>query len=71
MIFSTEVAGEAILVVSTPRVARVAGVTKALLSVTFTFLALRLERGLFFLALIRAYILWLNFVVIPVEEKHL
>ena len=71
IISSTEVAGEAVLVISVLGVAGVAEVTEALLSITRIVLALRLERGSFFLALIRAYIPWLNFVVIPVRGKHL
>ena len=71
MISSIKVVGEAVLAVSTLGVAGVAGVTEALLSVTFTVLVPRLEKGSFFLSLIRVYILWLNFVVIPAKEKHL
>ena len=70
-ISSIEVVGEAILVVSTPGVTGVANVTEAPLSVTFTFFAPRLDKGSFFLALIQAYILWLNLVVIPARGKHL
>ena len=50
---STEVAGEAVLVVSRTKVT---GVTRVPFSTTRTTLFLRLERGLFFLALILAYI---------------
>ena len=56
IISSTKVAREAVLVVSMPRVAGVAGVTEVPISTTRTILALRLEKGSFFLALIRAYI---------------
>ena len=71
MISSIKVVGEAVLAVSTLGVAGVAGVTEALLSVTVTVLAPRLEKGSFFLALIRVNILWLNFVIILAKEKHL
>ena len=56
IISSTKVAREAVLVVSVPRVVGVAGVTEVPISTTRTILALRLEKGSFFLALIRAYI---------------
>ena len=45
IISSTKVAREAVLVVSMPRVARVARVTEVPFSTTHTVLALRLERG--------------------------
>ena len=68
VIFSTEVAREAVLIVSMPGVA---GLTKTPFSTTCIALALRLERGSFFLALIHAYIPWLNFVVILTRGKYL
>ena len=68
MISSTEVAGEAVLVVL---VLGVAGVTEVPLSITRIVLAPRLERGLFFLALIRVYIPWLSFIIILTKGKHL
>ena len=54
-----------------PEVDGVAVVTGPPFSVTRTFLALRLDKGSFFLALIQAYILWLNLVVIPARGKCL
>ena len=68
VISSTEVAGEAILVISVSRVARM---TETPFSTTRIALAPRLERRLFFLALILVYIPWLNFVVIPTRGEHL
>ena len=54
-----------------PRVDVVAVVTGPPFSITHTFLAPRLDKGSFFLALIQAYILWLNLVVIPAKGKCL
>ena len=71
LISSTEVFGEAVLIVSVPGVDGVAVVTGPPFSVTRTFLAPRLDKGSFFLALIRAYVLLLNLVVIPTRGKHL
>ena len=71
LISSIEVSREAVLTVSMPGVDGVAIVTRSPFSVTHTFLALRLDKSSYFLALIRAYILWLNLVVIPTRGKHL
>ena len=68
VISSTKVAGEAVLVISVSRVARM---TETPFSTTRIALAPRLERRLFFLALILVYIPWLNFVVIPTRGEHL
>ena len=71
LISSTEVSGEAVLAASVPGVDGVATMTGPPFSVTCTFLAPRLDKGSFFLVLIRVYILWLNLVVIPTRGKHL
>ena len=68
VIFSTEVAGEAVLIILVPGVV---GVTETPFSTTRIALAPRLEKGLFFLALILAYIPQLNIIVIPTKGKHL
>ena len=68
VISSTEVAGEAVIIGS---VTGVEGVTETLFSTMRTTLLPRLERGSFFLALIFAYIPWLNLIVISAKEKHL
>ena len=68
MISSTKVAGEVVLVIL---VSGVAGLTKTPFYTMRIALAPRLERGSFFLALIRAYIPWLNFVFIPIRGKYL
>ena len=70
LISSTEVSGEAVLAASVPGVDGVATMTGPPFSVTCTFLAPRLDKGSFFLVLIRVYILWLNLVVIPTRGKH-
>ena len=62
---------EAVLIVSVPEVDEAALVTGPPFSIIGTVLAPRLDKGSFFLALIRAYILWLNLVVIPTKGKHL
>ena len=62
---------EAFLTVSVSGVDGVAVVTGPPFSVTRIVLAPRLEKGLFFLALIWAYILWLNLFFIPARGKHL
>ena len=67
VISSIEVAGEVVLVDS---VTGVEGVTETPFSITRTTLFLRFKKGLFFLALIFAYIPWLNFVVISVKKKE-
>ena len=71
LISSTEVFGEAVLIALVPGVDKVAVVTGPPFSVTHTFLAPRLDKGSFFLALTQAYILWLNLVVIPARGKYL
>ena len=73
-ISSTEVAGEAILVVSTPEtmgVAEAIGVTNRPFPVTRTPFFLMLDSGLSFLDLIFAYIPLLNLVVISTRRKTL
>ena len=71
LISSIEVSREVVLTISVPIVDRVAIVTRSPFSVTRTVLALKLDNGSFFFAFIRAYILWLNLVVIPARGKHL
>ena len=68
VISSTEVPGEAVLVILVPGVV---GVTETPFSTRRIALAPRLEKDLFFLALILAYIPWLNIIVIPAKGKHL
>ena len=67
VISSTEVAEEAVLVVSvlgTARATRIVGVMGGPFPITCTVLFPRLDNGSFFLDLILAYISWLNLVVI-------
>ena len=63
-------AREAVLADSTTGVDGVAVVMRIPFSITRTPLVPRLDSGSFFLALIRAYIPWLNLVVIPTKGEH-
>ena len=66
VISSTEVVGEVALVASRTEVTRVIGVP---FSTTRTTFFPKLKRGSFFLALILAYISWLNLVIISTRKK--